>query len=394
MTSSPVHAFLVGRLCGLGKWGNSGLGWLFLAGCVLVLGAGEMTNAAEPAVQAAGEPVRVAVAGLTHTHVHWILGRPDRGDIRLVGIAETNRDLAERYCERHDLPTELIYPSLDAMLADANPEAVTAFGTIRQHLEVIEACAPRGVHVMVEKPLAVSLEHARRMASLAREHGVHLLTNYETSWYPSLHELKRRVDAGEIGSLRKVVAHAGHPGPIEIGCNPEFTDWLCDPVENGGGALPDFGCYGVNLTTWLRGGERPLSVSAVTQQMKPEKYPLVEDEATIVLTYPRCQAIVQASWNWPVHRKDLTAYGTKGLLNARDHDTLLSGGETLELEPLEAPALQPPYDDPFALLAAAVRGRLDPSGSLSSLENNLVVVEVLDAAKKSAVEGVRIELRR
>ncbi|MEM9352663.1 MAG: Gfo/Idh/MocA family oxidoreductase [Planctomycetota bacterium] len=352
-----------------------------------------MAHAAS-AVEEDRERVRVGVAGLTHTHVHWILGRPDRGDIQLVGIAEPNRDLAERYCEQHGLPTQLIYPTLEAMLDEAEPEAVTAFGTIREHLQVVEACAPRGVHVMVEKPLAVSGEHARLMALLAREHGVHLLTNYETSWYPSLHELKRRVDAGEIGDLRKVVAHAGHPGPIEIGCNPEFTDWLCDPVENGGGALTDFGCYGVNLMTWLCGGERPRSVTAVTQQIKPEMYPLVEDEATIVLTYPGCQAIVQASWNWPIHRKDLAAYGTKGLLDARDSATLLSGSDSLELRPLNTPELQPSRDDPFAMLAAVVRGRVDPAGSLSSLENNLIVVEVLDAAKRSAETGQRTELSR
>ena len=79
---------------------------------------------------------------------------------------------------------------------------------------------------------------------------------------------------------------------------PEFLRWLTDPVLNGGGALTDFGCYGANLFTWLMGNVRPLSVSAVTQTFKPDVYPRVDDEATIVVTWPAAVGIIQA-WNCP-----------------------------------------------------------------------------------------------
>jgi predicted dehydrogenase len=68
---------------------------------------------------------------------------------------------------------------------------------------------------------------------------------------------------------------------------------LTDPVLNGGGALNDFGCYGADLITWLLDGQKPTSVFAVTQQFKPEIYPKVEDEATIVLVYPQTQGIIE-----------------------------------------------------------------------------------------------------
>ena len=155
------------------------------------------------------EPLRVGVAGLTHTHVHWLLGRAERGDVQIVGIAEPNRDLALRYLKQHGLPESLLYPSLEAMIAGAKPEAVTAFGSIYEHLAVVEACAPKGIHVMVEKPLAVNREHARRMAALAREHGIHLLTNYETTWYASNHRAQALLHEGKLGRLRKVVVHDG-----------------------------------------------------------------------------------------------------------------------------------------------------------------------------------------
>jgi predicted dehydrogenase len=338
------------------------------------------------------KPVRVGVAGLVHTHVHWILGRAERGDIEIVGIAEPNRDLAERYAKQHGFSMDLVYPDIESMLKATQPEAVTAFNTIYGHLEVVEACAPRGIHVMVEKPLAVNLGHARKMEALARKHGILLLTNYETTWYGSNHEVKAMADAGDLGPIRKMVIHDGHEGPIEIGCNPEFTDWLCDPKWNGGGAIIDFGCYGANLATWLMQGQRPTSVLAVTQQIKPNMYPKVDDEATIVLTYPEAQAIVQASWNWPYSRKDMEVYGKTGAAFALDATRMqIRLPEDNAFKTQTAETRPAPYDDPFALLAGLVRQEIPyDTTSLSSLENNMVVVEILQAALQSAGTGKRV----
>ena len=274
----------------------------------LVLAAGAAAQAAEPAEPSA---LRLGIAGLTHSHVHGILGRKG-ADVRIVGIAEANRELAERYATRYGLDPALLFGSVEEMLERAKPEAVAAFGPTTDHRKVVEACAPRGVHVMVEKPLAFELDEALAMQALVEKHGIHLLTNFETTWYPSVHAARSLVREGAVGEIRKVLVSDGHRGPKEIGVDPEFLEWLTDPVRNGGGALTDFGCYGANLTTWLMEGETPLTVTAVTQQMKPAVYPRVDDEATILLTYPRAQAILQASWNWPVGRKDMEIYGERG----------------------------------------------------------------------------------
>jgi predicted dehydrogenase len=349
-----------------------------------------------PAPSGNEKPLRVGVAGLVHTHVHWILGREKRGDIEIVGIAEPNRELAQRYATQHGFSMDIVYPTIDEMLEKTKPEAVTAFNTIYGHLEVVEKCAPRGIHVMVEKPLAVSVAHARKMASLARKHGIHLLTNYETTWYGSNRAAKGLIEAeaAVFGPIRKIVVHDGHPGPIEIGCNPEFLEWLTDPVLNGGGALTDFGCYGANLATWLMNGEKPASVVAVTQQIKPHLYPKVEDEATVVLTYPQAQAILQASWNWNYNRKDMEVYCRNGYAICPNRDELKimrseKEGATLQ----KAAAPPPPYDDPFSYLEAVARGKITVAPSdLSALENNLTVVEILEAAKVSAREGRSVKI--
>lgn len=338
--------------------------------------------------------VRIAIAGLSHGHVAWILRKLKRPDLEVVGFYEPDADLAQRFSSQFGFPLELVYSDLNAMLDAVKPEAVAAFGSIYAHLAVVEACAPRKIHVMVEKPLAVSMQHAARMAELARAHGIQLITNYETTWYASTYAAYHSVvEEGAFGAIRKVVVHDGHFGPVEIGCGPDFLNWLTDPVLNGGGAVVDFGCYGANLITWLMGGQAPLRVTAVLQILKPEVYPKVDDEATILLTYAHTQGIVQGSWNWPIGRKDMEIYGQTGYFIAMDERTIRvrSRGDAKEKVTRLAPA-PAVVRDPFAYLAAVVRGEETVTpGNLWSLENNLTVVRILDAARESARSGKTIK---
>lgn len=352
-------------------------GWLFLLVFIQVISLyGNRT----------GEPVKLAVIGLTHTHVHWLLGRPQMSDIEIVGIVEPNADLSKRFTTQHGISMDLVYTTIDDMLVEIKPDAVAAFGSIYEHLQVVEKFAPLGVHVMVEKPLAVSIEHAQKMEALALKHKIILFTNYETTWYASHARAYEMIQENQIGELRKVVVHDGHKGPEEIGVNEEFLSWLKDPVQNGGGAITDFGCYGANLVTWFNEGEMPISVTAVLQTFKPEKYPKVDDEATIILTFPRMQAIIQASWNWPISRKDMELYGTIGQIfcdTASDIRVQLSEDHPVQHKSL--PDLAYPDNDPFAKFASLIKGtssleKFDPS----ALENNMRVMEILEAAKKSA----------
>ncbi len=338
------------------------------------------------------KPFEIAIDGLTHAHVHWLLNRAKDGDIRIVGVAEKNRELAERYLKQYNLPLSLLYASMPELLQKVKPEAVAAFNPISEHLSTVQACAPKGISVMVEKPLAVSLVHAKQMEALAKKHNIHLLTNYETTWYGSHYKAADLLDT--LGEIRKMVVHDGHQGPKEIGVNKEFLDWLTDPATNGGGAITDFGCYGANLATWLMKGERPTAVFAVTQQVKPHVYPKVDDEATIVLTYPKAQAIIQASWNWPYSRKDIEVYGVNGYVIADRDGMRVRPSEKVKERYEKVPARVTPFHDPFAYLAAVVRGEVKMDNTdLSSLPNNMIVMEILEAAKQSAKEGKRINMQ-
>jgi glucose-fructose oxidoreductase len=348
-----------------------------------------------PALRAAeSEPLRVVIAGLVHGHVEGFFANSlHRPEIRIVGISDPDRSLFDRYAARFKLDRALYHSDLDEMLRVTKPQAVLVYSSTFDHRQIVELCARDHIPIMMEKPLAVSLEDANAIERAAREGKIQVLVNYETSWYPSNHAAYELVRSGAIGDVRKVVVHGGHQGPKEIGVSPEFLKWLTDPKLNGGGALFDFGCYGADLMTWLMNGERPLSVTAVTQQIKPDIYPHVDDEATIILTYPHAQAILQASWNWPFDRKDMEVYGRTGYVITIKRDDLKVRRAGEKEEQLIAARKAPsPYDDSLTYLRAVVLDGLKP-GPLSSLETNVIVTEILDAARQSAATGKTVHLK-
>jgi predicted dehydrogenase len=340
------------------------------------------------------KPLRLAIAGLVHGHVDGFLraakGRPG---VEIAGIADPDPALHRKYAQRHGLPEAVFFADLETMLERVKPEAVAAFTSTYDHPMVVEACARRHIPVMMEKPLAVSVDHARRIEAAARAGGIPVIVNYETTWYRShgaLWKLVKEERAG--GGIRKMVAMDGHQGPKEIGVQDEFFAWLTDPVKNGAGALYDFGCYGANLMTWLMDGQRPLAVTAIVQRIKPQVYPRVDDEATVLVEYPKAQGIIQASWNWPFGRKDLEVYSESAYARAIGGSVLrVRRPGQAEEEAVTLPELPADERDSISYLAAVVGGRLKPAG-LSSLANNLVVTEILEAARKSARTGKTIPI--
>jgi predicted dehydrogenase len=354
--------------------------------CLLALGA---TASAQDA------PLRIAIAGLAHGHVSGFLNNAvKRQDAKIVAIFDADKDLVAKYAKRYDIPAAAQFTDLGKMLDTIKPEAVATFTSTFDHAMVVEAAAQRKIPVMMEKPLAVDMKHARAIQHAAARSGIPVIVNYETTWYRVHGEMwklfKEQKAAGEI---RKMVAMTGHQGPKEINVQPEFFSWLTDPVKNGAGAMFDFGCYGANLMTWLLVNQRPQKVTALAQTNKPAIYPKVDDQATILVEYPKAQGIIQASWNWPFNRKDFEVYGTTGYAIAytggNKMAVRLEGKEEESRTPAPLPADEA---DSISYLKAVARGKLKPSG-LSSLENNLIVTEILDAARESVKTGKTISLK-
>jgi predicted dehydrogenase len=350
----------------------------------------------------AGPPMRVGIVGMVHGHVDGFLkgggltpagGILSRADVQLVGIVEPDQRLFDSYAQRYHLPASLHFRNIREMVAQAHPRAVLVFTAPSEHRRVIEECAALGVHVMVEKPLTISYKDALAIQDAAEQGKIHVLVNLETSWYASNSEAFHLLKQGALGPVVKTIFRDGHPGPKQIGVPPEFLAFLNDPKQNGAGALFDFGCYGPNLMTWLMDGEVPLSVTAVTRQLQPSLYPQVDDEAEIILNYKNAVAIVQASWNWPFNLKQMDVYGRTGYAKAIDSEKIEVRRENeSEGQMMKGSRLAAPYDDPLHFMAAVLNGEIQEGNSPSSLQTNMTVSEILDAAKQSAQSGKTVSL--
>jgi len=340
----------------------------------------------------AQQQIRVVIAGLNHDHINGILTQYDKGLVNIIGIAEPDKQLQEKYKKMYHLPDSLFYTDLKKLVLQKKPDAVLGYNAAGEHLQIVEICAPLGISVMVEKPLAANLAQAKQIERLANKYHIKVLTNYETTWYGSYKDVYNTISTGSIGDIRKIVAHDGHQGPKEIGCSPAFLKWLTDPVLNGAGALNDFGCYGADLMTWLMHGIKPIAVTAVTRHYKPEEYPKVDDDATIIVEYPKATGLIEASWDWPFSIKDLEVFGEKGYLHALDNTNIVSRMRENIKSSKQAESLPAPINNPITYLTAVLQHKISGINDESSLEYNMIVMEILDAAKRSAASGKRIVL--
>ena len=346
--------------------------------------------------QQAQTNLRVAIVGLEHGHVEGFLAAlPQHADVNLVGVADSDPALFAKYQKKYSLAETLFYRSEANMIEKTHPQAVLVYTSIGEHRHAIEIAAQYGVSVMVEKPLTISLADALAIRETARHYKIHVLVNYETTWYSSNKAAYDEVEQGRLGDIRRVVVHDGHQGPKEIGVPPEFLSWLTDPAQNGAGALYDFGCYGVDLMTWLMHGETPLTVTAVANHDKPQIYPHVDDDSTIVLEYPHAQAVIMGSWNWPFARKDMEVYGANGYAITVGPDKVRLRHEHDSDERLvTAPSLSGAQNNSLSYLSSVLRGELEPKGDLTALDTNVVVMQILDAARESVRTGKTVQLKR
>jgi hypothetical protein len=105
-----------------------------------------------PPLSAAGtdRPIKVAIIGLVHGHVNGWLRADRHAALELVGVYEPAVAVAQKYQQRYELDSALFFNDLDAMLETQRPEAAWVFTSTFEHERVVEVCARRGIHVIVE----------------------------------------------------------------------------------------------------------------------------------------------------------------------------------------------------------------------------------------------------
>ena len=352
-----------------------------------------MLGAAAQAQQTLPAEPKIAVIGLLHSHVWGHLGKMIAGKpAKLVGIAETNPELIDE-AKKMGAGAGVFFADAARMLDETKPDIVWAFNENNRHLAVVELCAPRKIHVIFEKPLASTYKDALAIRALARKHGIQIMTNYQMAWWPSQYTARAEVDAGKIGKPWRLRGVVGHGGPGSTGARSKyFFDWLTDPVKNGAGALMDFGCYNALWSLWYMG--KPEKVYAHVNHLRPETFPKVEDNSTMILSYKNGVGLFEGSWDLPRSFQDLEIFGLQGsvyMVNGRVE--MRSGPQRRGAAAVEVPieALPPERAEPIAYMIHAVKSRKGVEG-LTAIDINVDVSEIIEAAKQSVKTGRAVPL--
>jgi predicted dehydrogenase len=332
---------------------------------------------------------KIAVVGLVHSHVWGPLGRMVKGDsAKLVGVSEKNPELVAE-AKKAGVADNLFYDDYAKMLDEVKPDIVWAFVENNRHLEIAKACAARKINIMFEKPLASTYKEAVEIRDLAKKHGIHVLTNYQMAWWASNYTAKAIADSGDLGNVYRIRGVVGHGGPGSDGArNKFFFEWLTDPVKNGAGALMDFGCYNALWSLWYFG--RPETVYATVQHLRPERFPKVEDNATLVLNYKKFSGVFEGSWDLPRSFQDLEVFGSKASEYMTNGKVEVRKGRTEVTAAAIAP-LAPENAEPIAHMIHAIQTGKALDG-LVGLDMNVQVIEIIDAAKESVKTGHAVKM--
>jgi predicted dehydrogenase len=242
---------------------------------------------------------------------------------------------------------------------------------------------------MFEKPLASTYKDALAIRDLANKHGIYILTNYQMAWWGANYTAKAQADAGSVGKVWRLRGVVGHGGPGSQGARSKyFFEWLTDPEGNGAGALMDFGCYNALWSLWYMG--RPEKVYAHVNHLRPETFPKVEDNSTLVLSYKNGVGLFEGSWDLPRSFQELEIFGLDGSLFMRNGSVELrkgrGQGQAVNISPLP-----PERAEPIAYMLHCIRQKQAPEG-LVALDINVGVNEIIEAALRSVKTGKAVAL--
>lgn len=333
---------------------------------------------------------RIGVLGMAHDHLWGELPDIARSGAQLVAAADPDDRLRERMKKEHDCPT---YRGYGEMLDRHEFDAVYVFGDNATSVELTELALGRGLHVMVEKPMASNLKGADRMLAAARRSGKVLMINWPFAWWPQMQHALQRVNEGAIGRVWEVKYRAAHIGPRDLGCSEPFCRWLYDEELNGGGAYADYTCYGCALARVLLG--RPAEVMGWRGRLVKTDID-VDDNGVIVMVYPGAMAISEGSW---AQVDDMTnyrphIYGTDGTLLFEPYR-----GGRMWLATKESPhgdTITPPEPPPHMQSATAHFLHAITTGSkLFALCDPAIcrdAQEIMEAGLLSSRSGARVKL--
>jgi predicted dehydrogenase len=220
------------------------------------------------------------------------------GVAELAAIASRRGETARAWADEFEIPRH--YDSYDALVADPAIDAVYIPLPNDQHATFTIKAAAAGKHVLCEKPLARTVDEAAQMVAACRQHGVILMEAFMWRHHPRVRRACEMIAAGELGELRLV--------KMDFSFDIDRSDWRLRP-EQGGGALFDLGCYGINAARLFTRSE-PMEVVGWSKPYNSG----VDMTDSFMLRFPSgVIALLDSSFDCP-YRNRLEVVGTKAAI--------------------------------------------------------------------------------
>jgi predicted dehydrogenase len=338
-------------------------------------------------------PFRIGIIGLVHDHAWWYFERiADVPNAAITCAADANQPLLEKLQGMLGLDSRALYRDPEQMLDREGLEAVLIFAENDRHAELTELAAAKGLHVMIEKPMAASVAEADRMIAAARRHGVRLMVNFPLFHMPLASGCLRVIEENRIGRVWMMRVILGHSGPENF-CTSYFSDWLMDRRRNGGGAMMDFCIYGAALLSWYFG--RPDRVSAMSGTFAKAGL-AAEDHGVILVRYDslNLMAVIEGTWISLPDMMVVNLFGDQGSCFNSVEETgrfRLKTADSETIQDLEMPGEQDGYKHAVRYFVDHVRSG-EPFEGMADPEIARGAHEILEAAYRSIAERREVDL--
>ena len=329
---------------------------------------------------------RVGVVGLVHDHVwselaHWAA----IPNVELVAVADANPPLLERACSEFGIEQQ--YDTSDRLFEECELDVIQVCTANSDGATVVEQAVAHGIHAVVEKPMAATLEQADRMLSTVEKAGTQLMLNWPFRWRPNTTHAWRLLQDGAIGHVFHACVRMAHKGPREFGCSDYFCDWLYDASQNGAGAIIDYCSYGAVAFRHLFG--MPNAVQGVASRLVKTDI-AVDDNAAITLIYDDRFAQAEASWCQLPSYHDAVYHGTTGTLWTDEGTIWIAREDGVKEEIPVEPLPEGERNGPEYFIGCLERN--EPPSDVCAANIGRDAQAILQAGLDSAQSGRRIEL--
>lgn len=348
--------------------------------------------------------LKIGFVGLNSDHLWPTWGKGvikevhETGKYELVAAADKNPPLLERI--KKEFGVNKTYSSYQEMLKKEELDVAVVGVPNNEKADVITALAESNMHALIDKPLSANFEQANRIFKAVQKHKTKAVVYYPGVFDPRSYECNSLVTNGKIGKILQIEARVANSGPEHHGCSKYFLEWLFDKEKNGGGALIDYACYGALYTRWLMKGQ-PDGVMAVGGRYMKTNIE-AEDNAALLLRYPKAFSIVQASWTefasdsaWKAYPGPrLVIYGSEGSIvwnHSQDETITLVSADYTEGKIIRPSPSPKEMESPPEYLAYCIAKDkpVEGGGSLPVCRD---IQEILDAGYKSIEARKEISL--